>query len=127
MASEDIVRRTFGEGQIIFREGSNTGEVYLIVKGEVEISRTLKGEKHVLGKLGANSVFGEMALIDNRPRSATAIAVKVSECIILSRAGFDKKLKEMDPFLRGIFRVLSQNIRNLNPPNKTDNQPSDEG
>lgn len=117
--NEDIVRRTFGEGQLIFREGTNTAEVYLIVKGEVEVFRTHKGERLVLAKLGPNSVFGEMALIDNRARSATAVATKVSELIVLSRSGFEKKLREMDPFLRGIFRVLSENVRRLNPPQES--------
>lgn len=107
--------QTISKGKSIFFEGSGAGEVYLVRSGLVEISqKSANGEKMVLKTVGKNEIFGEMALVDNMPRSATAIALDDTECYVMSRKMFEEKLEKLDPFVRGIFRVLSHTIREAN-------------
>ena len=66
-----VSERSFAAGQTIFHEGDTAEELFVIRKGRVDIR---SGER-LLNQLGENDLFGEMALVDKAPRSATAIAV----------------------------------------------------
>lgn len=66
---------SFRKGQVIFREGDSSNALYVIEKGNVEISALIgANERHVFATFGAGDYFGEIAVIDSKPRSATAIA-----------------------------------------------------
>jgi CRP-like cAMP-binding protein len=54
-----------------------------------------------------------MALIDNTPRMATAIAVRETTLILITQATFQEKLKKTDPFIRALLNIFVRNIRNL--------------
>jgi CRP/FNR family cyclic AMP-dependent transcriptional regulator len=69
--------RRFNRGQEIFLEGEPGDGVYFVKHGIVEISSG-KGGRHVFSRLGPGEIFGEMAVIEDRPRSATASAVQDS-------------------------------------------------
>ena len=71
LVGPEVPTRDFAEGQTIFREGDRGDEFFVVVRGEVEIR---SGNRH-LETLGQNSIFGEMALIDDSPRSATVVAL----------------------------------------------------
>ena len=71
LAQSGVSTRSFNAGEVIFREGDPAEELYVVQSGLVRI----KTGKQVLETLGPNSIFGEMALIDAQPRSATAVAV----------------------------------------------------
>ena len=66
------------EGDFVFEEGDEAIFAYVLTDGEIEILQTVKGEPHVLGKVEKGTVFGEMAIIDGFPRSASARAA--TEC-----------------------------------------------
>ena len=66
------------EGDFVFEEGDEAIFAYVLTEGEIEIMQTVKGEPHVLGKVEKGTVFGEMAIIDGFPRSASARAA--TEC-----------------------------------------------
>ena len=113
MASQNIYLRTFQPNAFIFTEGSQSTEVYLVRSGRVELTKQIKGEPLLLKTLGPKEIFGEMALIGNNPRSATAKALIETECYVLTSSAFDEKLEAMDPFLRGIFRIMANTIRDM--------------
>ena len=71
------------KGEYVFEEGDEAIFAYVLSEGVIEIVATSKGEEHVLGKLEKGTVFGEMAIIDGFPRSASA------------RAGSDCKVQEV--------------------------------
>jgi CRP-like cAMP-binding protein len=67
----EVQTRRFGAGDTIFREGEQGDEFFVVVRGKVEI----RSGNRRLETLGPNDIFGEMALIDDSPRSATVVAL----------------------------------------------------
>ena len=87
---------------------------YLVEIGRVEISKkTAEGMEKVLGYIPAGGVFGEMALVDNKPRMAKATAAESSTLIIVTEAALEQKLRKTDPFIRGLLNIFVRNIRDL--------------
>ena len=104
----------FSAGERIFSEGGTADGVYLIAEGTVEISKKQNGERLVLATMGVNEIFGEMALIDGKPRSAEARAVTPCRCIKVDNLNFKSRIASLDPFMQGMFRVLSEKVRLMN-------------
>ena len=102
----------------------------MVQAGEVEIIKSTGDEDKdiVLGTIGKGGIFGEMALIDDKPRMASARAGKGgATVIIVSRNMFQDKLAKTDPFIRGLLNILSDNIRSLTKGDekKVDTGPAD--
>ena len=75
----NLVEKTYAPGEVIFQEGDTGRTFYLIAEGSVRISKEGRGGKQeTLGFLDAGDFFGEIALLDNEPRSAQASAADVS-------------------------------------------------
>jgi CRP/FNR family cyclic AMP-dependent transcriptional regulator len=104
-----LERKVFYAGQKVFNEGDQGDRAYLIQEGFVEIS------KHglVLATLGKGELFGEMALVDDKPRMASAKAQTDLSVVIINRDTFREKLSKADPFIRGLLNIFVRNIRNL--------------
>ncbi len=106
-------RRLYNTGDIIFREGELGSQAFVLQSGQVRMTRRLEGgETGTLGYVEAGGLFGEMALVDNAPRMATAIAHKPCACIIIPEALLNKKLKDADPMLRVLLLMLIRMVRN---------------
>ncbi|MCK5297188.1 MAG: Crp/Fnr family transcriptional regulator [Alphaproteobacteria bacterium] len=112
--SEVLTRKILSANQIIFRQGDSGACAYVIQKGKVEISSVNeKGETGVLGVIGDNGIFGEMALIDEQPRMATAKALTTTTVYVVNKEAFNQKLKNADPFLKALLQIFVKNIREL--------------
>lgn len=102
---------TYEAGDVVFREGENPADgLYLITQGRVKISL---GDK-TLAEMGKNEFFGEMALIDKKPRSATVTAIEKTQCLRISPIEFQTRLKSLDPMMQGIVRILIERLRDAN-------------
>ena len=108
-ASVDI--KSFGDNHYIFREGETGQAAYIVDSGTVEIVRMVEGSEVVIGTLGVGGMFGEMALIDDKPRMASARAVGTVVVKVISQKLIDKKIAQMDPFTRGLLNLLSDHAR----------------
>jgi CRP/FNR family transcriptional regulator, cyclic AMP receptor protein len=100
----------FKAGSIIFRKGDEARDLFVIKSGEVRIqigNRTIT-------ELGPDSIFGEMALIDNEPRSATATAVTDVELVPVSEKQFLFLVSQTPYFALRVMRVLAQRLRATN-------------
>ena len=84
----------YAKGAVIFQQGAKADSFYLIYGGSVRIVRTQNKKEYQLALLVREDYFGEMALIANRLRSATAIAVTDTSMLVLSRADFEKLFKK---------------------------------
>ncbi len=107
-------RKSVKAGDIIFEEGEVGDMAYLIISGEVEIFRTSGNKERVLATLDRGEIIGEMSLIDNAPRMASARALSDMEMSIISRQSLQARLdrlEESDRVLRRLIAVLVSRIR----------------
>ncbi|SHL84506.1 Cyclic nucleotide-binding domain-containing protein [Bradyrhizobium lablabi] len=110
LTGNNIDARPVKAGGVIFREGDEAHELFVIKSGEVRIqigNRTIT-------ELTADCVFGEMALIDNEPRSATAIAITDVELVAVSEKQFLFLVSQTPYFALKVMRVLAQRLRATN-------------
>jgi len=106
--------KTFKAGSQIFSEGDFGREMYIILKGEVEIFRILDGKKSQLAVLKQGDIFGELAIIDKFPRSATAVALTDSVVLAVNSSAFESVILESKDFTKKIIKLLSTRIRRTN-------------
>jgi CRP-like cAMP-binding protein len=91
--AEQGKRRTYAPGEVVIREGDTASALYIIIKGRVRVERHDSAEGPV-GELRAGDFFGELALIEERPRSATIVATEETECVLFVAWEFTALLKE---------------------------------
>ena len=113
MVAQVLQRQTFKPGDKVFKEGDIGNMAYVVQEGEIEIVKEIDGVEKVLGTVGQGGIFGEMALIDSKPRMAAARATKGATIICVTQQMFDEKLKKSDPFIRGLLNILSDSVRSL--------------
>lgn len=81
--------------QVIFREGKPGNAAYVVQEGKVEVFKTLNGDEEViLGTIEAGGLFGELALVDNKPRMASARATERTVLIAINRQTFEKRWRD---------------------------------
>jgi CRP/FNR family transcriptional regulator, cyclic AMP receptor protein len=102
--------RSFKAGEIIFRQGDPAEELYIVKSGKVEI----RLGNRLLDTLPELSIFGEMALIDHRPRSATAVAATDATVVPVSEKQFLFLVSRTPHFALNVMRVLAQRLRTTN-------------
>lgn len=106
-----LERQTLSVGETIFSEGESGERAYIVENGVVEVFSMKDGKKVVFGTISKGGIFGEMALIDDKPRMATARVIEASTIIVISRNMFQEKLARTDPFIRGLLKIFAGNIR----------------
>ncbi|MDB5367510.1 MAG: putative cAMP-binding protein-catabolite activator and regulatory subunit of cAMP-dependent [Rhodospirillales bacterium] len=102
-----LERRYYRKGEVIFRQDEPGDRAFLVQEGSVEILRDDK----LLGVVTAGGMFGEMALIDREPRMASAHAAEDTACLVIPEDMFRAKLKDADPFIVGLLRILLTTAR----------------
>jgi CRP/FNR family cyclic AMP-dependent transcriptional regulator len=110
IGSEGVSARHFKAGETIFNEGDPAAEVYVIWSGRVGIQLG----NRLLDTLEGNEIFGEMALIDDKARSATAIAVTDVALIPISELQFLLLVTRKPAFALEVMRVLARRLRAAN-------------
>lgn len=107
--------RTYGSGELVFREGEEGAEMYLIVDGQVEIRKETSGSAaKTLVNLHKGDLFGEMALIDNKLRSASAVTASDTKLLALNVQLFDSMIEHNPDFSRKMIRILAERVRSTN-------------
>lgn len=106
--------RTFEKGEVIFEQGSYQRCMYDILRGKVGIyvNYGKEGEK-LLTELAPGQSFGEMALIECRPRSATAVALEETAAELITAENFSQYFSQHSDKLFDIMRQMSRRIREL--------------
>jgi len=107
-----IHREHFEANEVIFREGDRGDSLYVVVDGEVEVSRSLPGQEAVtLARLGRGDCFGEIALVKEAPRSATVRTCCRVDVLVMDRDAFQTLFAHLPP-VRGFFeRLIEQRTR----------------
>jgi len=113
----DLVARTllagrFRRGQVLFHQGDDGDAMYLVESGIVRISaESVDGQEAILTEVRPGETFGELALLDGAPRSATAMALDDTVTLRLPRQAFDDLLDTDPGFPRRILEALAHELR----------------
>lgn len=110
MELERSIKR-FDDGDVIFSQGSRGDCMYVIRSGKVRIFRDQEGTQTTLATLKLGESFGEIALFDDKPRSASAQAMGDTEVLVVSRAEFESMT--CDPMVRQVLTKMGQRIREI--------------
>ena len=108
-------RKHYPKDGVVFFENEAGDTLFMIAEGRIKV--TILGDdgrEIILSVLGSGEFFGEMALLDNEPRSATAIAAEESELVSLSRAEFEGVLAQNPSMMAGLIKVLTARLRHAN-------------
>ncbi|MGF1514232.1 MAG: Crp/Fnr family transcriptional regulator [Elainellaceae cyanobacterium] len=100
----------FPAGYTIFDQGQEGRSLYIVVSGEVKVHI----RDRVLAKLGQGACFGEMAVFDAEPRSASITTLATCDCLLLTQQQLYEAIDETPEIAINIIRLLSRRIRTLN-------------
>ena len=111
LASEALHQR-YDRGQIVFTRGDQGDRAFVILGGAIDlVIDSADGRELILSRLGPGEHFGEMALVDDLRRSATARAAMATELVVVLRQTFLQALDEQPEMSRQIIRSLVQRLR----------------
>ena len=109
------VTRTFQDLEVIFEEGSYGDEMYIVHSGLVKLVKQSTGREMVIATIQPGEFFGEMALVDNAPRSVSAVAgADQTRLLSLDRDKFLFLVSHQPAFALTVMHVLCQRIREMN-------------
>jgi CRP-like cAMP-binding protein/anti-anti-sigma regulatory factor len=120
VAKQALSRQTYRKGEVVFREGDNGDELYIIAKGSASVRLRLSGTEREtrLITFSPGTVFGEVALLDQEARSATVEADDELVCYVLTRRSFEALTAEHPAIaiklLTNLGRELSGRLRRAN-------------
>ncbi len=109
--------KTIHDGGFVFREHESAQQAFIVKSGTVEIFKSFAEDgfpprEVILGSLSEGAMFGEMALIDDQPRMASARAIGGPVVVyVISREQFNAKLKDTNLFIGKLLHILAGNVR----------------
>ena len=112
MSSNGVVER-YADGEIIVHEGDTGREMYVIRKGQVEVTKSLGGSHVVLATLERGNFFGEMSLLESLPRSATVRAKGETELLVIEPGALLLKIRRDPTFAFEMLQHMSRRVRDL--------------
>ncbi|MBO1349970.1 MAG: EAL domain-containing protein [Hormoscilla sp. GUM202] len=108
---EGLRKRKLQAGELIFSEGDPGDYAYIIEEGAIEIWTEIDGQRLVLNVLSAGSMFGELALVDGRTRSASATAKGDVLLTLMTQEQVNQRIQSADPILRMLLLVAIRYFR----------------
>jgi CRP/FNR family cyclic AMP-dependent transcriptional regulator len=115
-----IQEKNYVEGDIIFNEGDESTELYILVKGQIELQIKIAPQlaDSTILVVKPCEIFGELSFVDPKPRAATARCVKKTTVAVLQRDDFENLVKTQPDvglrFYRNIALLLSDKLRKMN-------------
>ena len=104
---------TFSDGDIIFEEGSSGDWIYVILSGEVEIFKLVRGKRIVVDVLKKGDLFGEVSFVDKKPRSAGARAASDVTLGVYDRSYLTEQYNRLPSDFRTIFHAMARRLRKM--------------
>ena len=102
---------TYGPDEVVIREGEMGIGMYFVLRGRVAVVRSQDGAEQRLAEIGADQFFAEMALIDEKPRSASVVTVEATECLLFTRDTFLRLVEKHPALSLRLARVLAERLR----------------
>ena len=108
------MRQTYEKGAVLFRQGDQSDGVYQIHSGSVVVVKEFEGEKVVLGRIGSGEFLGEMGVLEDLERSATAIVEDAVDAEVFDPAAFLTLVSSNSDLALNLLRRLSARLRDMN-------------
>ncbi len=106
-------KNNFKKGSVIFSQGDQGHEMYIVEKGKVLIEIIAGHNKRVaLGEFGPKDFFGEMALFESKRRTASATAIEDTTVIVINNQVMKRQLSKLPPWFVTMFKTLIERLRN---------------
>lgn len=107
-----LTEEVWPAGQVIFEEHAPGDTLYIIKAGQVRVSRTFQdGEERVLREMGPGEFFGEMALLEDKPRSARVSTLTAATLLAVTRQRFNALIEQHPPVAINFLKVISAQLR----------------
>ena len=118
MAAESDLFSRFGRhvdaGRVIFQEGEEGDQMFIIQEGQVKVSRNISGKEQILAILGKGDFFGEMALVTKIKRTATVTALSPVKLLAFNREGFLNMITKNAKIALNVIDKLCRRLQNAN-------------
>ena len=111
--AEGALGKEYDDGEIICRQGERGECMYVVQSGRAQVLREETSGETPIGELAAGDIFGEMAIFDKQPRSATVRAQGTARVLTLDRRAFLRRVHEDPSLAFEILKKMSQRIRTL--------------
>ena len=111
--SEDRLRRMLAVGELLFRQGQQGNAAFVIESGAIEIFSERDEVRQVIARLGVNDIFGEMALLGDAVRTASAAAVEPTQLLVVTHEHLNERLLGADPLTRHLLRTVVLRCREM--------------
>ncbi|OGQ17306.1 MAG: cyclic nucleotide-binding protein [Deltaproteobacteria bacterium RBG_16_71_12] len=106
--------RSVPAGQVLFREGDPGTEMFVIQSGRVRLTRTIRGQDKLLAELGPGEFFGEMSIINDKPRTATAVIAEDAQLLVLDPKTFEAMIKANTEIAVRMIKKLAKRLDDAN-------------
>lgn len=106
----DSFNRTYPKNTMIFSESQPGQELYIIQKGSVKITKIVNDNEVLLAVLKQGDIFGEMSLLENKPRSASAIAFEDATLLAVNKANFERMVATQPQIITRLTQLLAERI-----------------
>jgi len=106
----DSLRREYKPNNMVFSEGEPGSELFIIEKGSIKITKIVNNNEVMLAILKPGDIFGEMALLENKPRSASAIAYEDSTLMAVNKTNFQKMVLAQPQVISRLTILLAERI-----------------
>jgi CRP/FNR family transcriptional regulator, cyclic AMP receptor protein len=102
--------RDFSAGEVLFREGERGEEMYVIQSGLVRVVKRVGGEYRSLATLGKGEFIGEMAILNGRPRTATALVLEDARCLVIDAATLEQMVSDNTEIALRLVKKLARRL-----------------
>jgi CRP/FNR family transcriptional regulator, cyclic AMP receptor protein len=114
MGAEDTLFQKFGrefpQGTVLFREGEPGKEMFVLQSGKIAISKRVREQEKVLATLGPGEFFGEMSIIANRPRNATAVVAEDAKVLVIDPKTFEGMIRGNSEIAVRMIKKLAERL-----------------
>jgi CRP/FNR family cyclic AMP-dependent transcriptional regulator len=102
--------RDFRAGEVLFREGEHGEEMYVIQTGVVQILKHVGAQDRPLATLGRGEFVGEMALLNDKPRTATAMVLEDAQCLVIDKATLEHMIAHSTEIAMRLVKKLARRL-----------------